>query len=143
MTAIARSLLCILASLSCDAFTPITSGPIRASTALAAEDALEAIKSRREMLATSVCGALALSPLAANALDFESFENSQIEADVKNCDPKRDPKCVPKLSADEALCQFGQQGGRDRTEACKRVRAAGGKVVSQPQGKSLGGAYAM
>jgi hypothetical protein len=66
----------------------------------------------------------------------------QIEADTKNCDPKRDPKCIPKLTADEALCKYGQSGTA-RGEACKRVKAGGGKIDTRPQGKSLGGAYAM
>ena len=39
---------------------------------------------------------------AANALDMDAFVNSQLEADTKNCDPKKDPKCIPKLTADEA-----------------------------------------
>ena len=51
----------------------------------------------------------------------------QIEADVKNCDPKRDPKCMPKMNADEALCKYGQSG-RVKSEACKRVKAAGGDI---------------
>jgi len=67
----------------------------------------------------------------------------QIEADVKKCDPKTDRKCIPKLDADEALCNYGQSG-EARGEACKRVKAKRGKLpTSQPQGKSLGGAYAM
>jgi len=74
---------------------------------------------------------------------MDAFMNSQLESDTKNCDPKRDPKCIPKLSADEALCKYGQSGNA-RGEACKRVKQAGGTLPSaQPQGKSLGGAYAM
>eukprot|EP00579_Thalassiosira_antarctica_P002032 CAMPEP_0201871174 /NCGR_PEP_ID=MMETSP0902-20130614/4153_1 /ASSEMBLY_ACC=CAM_ASM_000551 /TAXON_ID=420261 /ORGANISM="Thalassiosira antarctica, Strain CCMP982" /LENGTH=111 /DNA_ID=CAMNT_0048397085 /DNA_START=206 /DNA_END=541 /DNA_ORIENTATION=- len=81
---------------------------------------------------------------AANALDFDSFENSQIATDVAKCDPKRDPKCIPKLSVDEGLCQYGQAGGNARTEACRRVRDAGGKLPGVKKAeKSLGGAYAM
>jgi len=67
----------------------------------------------------------------------------QLEADKKNCDPKRDPKCIPKLSSDEALCKYGQSGNA-KSEACKRVRSAGGEMPdNSKQGKSLGGAYAM
>lgn len=80
---------------------------------------------------------------AANALDMDAFMNAEIAADSKNCDPKRDPKCVPKLTEDEALCQYGMVGGAAKVGACKRVKAAGGKVAPPPQGKSPGGAYAM
>jgi len=38
----------------------------------------------------------------ANALDFDSFANSEIESDTKSCDPKKDPKCIPKLSGKSA-----------------------------------------
>ena len=52
-------------------------------------------------------------------------------------------KCIPKLSADEALCKYGQSGNA-RGEACKRIKSKGGELPSvKPQGKSLGGAYAM
>ena len=78
----------------------------------------------------------------ANALDFDSFANSEIESDTKSCDPKRDPKCIPKLSEDEALCQYGSSG-EARGEACLRVRKAGGKLPEVKKEKSLGGAYAM
>ena len=78
-----------------------------------------------------------------NALDMDAFVNSQLEADTKNCDPKRDPKCKPTLSEDEALCKYGQSG-EARGEACKRVKAAGGELPKPGSGgKSLGGAYAM
>ena len=79
---------------------------------------------------------------SANALDFDSFANSEIESDTKKCDPKRDPKCIPKLSEDEALCQYGSSG-EARGEACLRVRKAGGKLPEVKKEKSLGGAYAM
>ena len=78
----------------------------------------------------------------ANALDFDSFANSEIESDTKSCDPKKDPKCIPKLSEDEALCQYGSSG-EARGEACLRVRKAGGKLPEVKKEKSLGGAYAM
>lgn len=54
-----------------------------------------------------------------------------------------DPKCIPKLTQDEALCKYGQSGDA-RGDACKRVKQGGGSLPSgKPQGKSLGGAYAM
>lgn len=81
-------------------------------------------------------------PPKANALDIESFMKDEIDSDTKNCNPKSDPKCKPELSADQALCQYGQSGNA-RGEACKRVKAAGGDLPKANQGKSLGGAYAM
>jgi hypothetical protein len=80
---------------------------------------------------------------AASALDMDAFAASTLENDKKNCDPKKDPKCIPKISADQALCTYGQSGAA-RGEACKRVKAAGGSLPSAAsQGRSLGGAYAM
>jgi hypothetical protein len=68
----------------------------------------------------------------------------QLDADTKNCDPKVDSKCIPKLSSDEAMCKYGQSGDA-RGEACRRVKEAGGKLPmsSGSPVKSLGGAYAM
>ena len=83
-----------------------------------------------------------VSTPAAQALDFDAFANSEIESDTKKCDPKKDPKCIPKLSDDEALCQYGG-GGNARGEACMRVKKAGGKLPEVKREKSLGGAYAM
>ena len=129
------SVLVLVAATSCQAFVPTTPSKMD-TTALAA--------TRREMLTASVFGAIALAaPSAGLALDMDAFASSQIESDTKNCDPKKDPKCIPKLSADEALCKYGQSGNA-RGEACRRVKAAGGDLPSaKPQGKSLGGAYAM
>ncbi|KAL7543995.1 hypothetical protein ACHAWF_007504 [Thalassiosira exigua] len=79
---------------------------------------------------------------AANALDFDAFEKGEIKSDTDKCDPKRDPKCVPKLTKDEALCQYGG-GGQARGDACMRVRKAGGALPEVKKEKSLGGAYAM
>jgi len=70
------------------------------------------------------------------------YRNYQLDNDVKNCDPKRDPKCIPKLSQDEGMCKYGQSG-EARSEACKRMKEAGKEVPKPAQGKSLGGAYAM
>jgi hypothetical protein len=78
----------------------------------------------------------------AFALDMDSFVNSELASDTKNCDPKKDPKCIPTLTQDEALCKYGQSGAA-RSEACKKVKAGGGQVASPTKEKSLGGAYAM
>jgi hypothetical protein len=75
-------------------------------------------------------------------LDFDAFEKGTIDSDTKNCNPKLDPKCQPKLSPDEALCQYGNSG-KARGEACKRIRDAGGKLPDVQKVRSLGGAYAM
>ena len=79
---------------------------------------------------------------SANALDFDAFEKAEEDKDQKNCNPKLDPKCIPKLTDDEALCQYGG-GGRARGEACMRIKKAGGKLPEVKKEKSLGGAYAM
>ncbi|KAL7578129.1 hypothetical protein ACA910_012576 [Epithemia clementina (nom. ined.)] len=103
---------------------------------------------RRKALAAFVAGgALPLvafnTPEKVDALDMDAFMNKELEADTKNCDPKRDPKCAPQMTADEALCKYGQSGNA-RGEACRRVKAAGGELPkANSQGKSLGGAYAM
>ena len=78
----------------------------------------------------------------ANALDMDAFMNAELASDEKNCDPKRDPKCIPKLSEEEALCKYGQ--GKAKSEACKKIRDQGKEVPQAAAGgKSLGGAYAM
>jgi hypothetical protein len=105
----------------------------------------EPIWGRRKALQGILGGGIAFLSVTApvNALDMDAFANSQLESDQKNCNPKTDPKCAPKLTNDEALCKYGQSGDA-RVEACKRVRAAGGQVPSAgSQGKSLGGAYAI
>eukprot|EP00588_Corethron_pennatum_P019249 CAMPEP_0194310286 /NCGR_PEP_ID=MMETSP0171-20130528/7224_1 /TAXON_ID=218684 /ORGANISM="Corethron pennatum, Strain L29A3" /LENGTH=148 /DNA_ID=CAMNT_0039063831 /DNA_START=60 /DNA_END=506 /DNA_ORIENTATION=- len=80
---------------------------------------------------------------ASYALDFDAFASSQIAEDTKNCNPKLDPKCIPKLTSDEAMCKYGQSGSA-RGEACERVKASGKALPDkEKQGKSLGGAYAM
>jgi hypothetical protein len=76
------------------------------------------------------------------ALDMDAFANSELAADKANCDPKRDPKCAPQLTADEAMCKYGQSG-EERGEACKRLKQAGGSLPGATKTKSLGGAYAM
>ncbi|CAB9498519.1 expressed unknown protein [Seminavis robusta] len=140
------AVVALMSACVCQGFvvTPSPQSPVSSSTALASQSNDDGIiSSRRQVLNSAFLAALTLTPaVAANALDMDSFANSQIEADTKNCDPKRDPKCIPKLSADEALCKYGQSGTA-RGEACRRVKAAGGTVDKAPQGKSLGGAYAM
>jgi hypothetical protein len=96
-------------------------------------------------LATVSFGSSSSIAMNANALDMDAFINRELDSDTKNCDPKKDPKCMPKLSADDALCQYGQVGAAKKMEACQRIKAAGGKLPdpAASQGKSLGGAYAM
>lgn len=97
----------------------------------------------QNMIGGSSLAFVAAAPSAVRALDMDAFVNSQLDADTKNCDPKRDPKCKPELSKDEALCKYGQSG-EARGEACRRVKAAGGELPKPGSGgKSLGGAYAM
>jgi hypothetical protein len=123
------------------AFTSPISSPTRSSAT-----SMNMSNNRRDFLANLaplVAGAaftVVSSP--AQALDFEAFANSEIANDTKKCDPKLDPKCIPKLSDDEALCQYGG-GGKARGEACMRVKKAGGKLPEVKKEKSLGGAYAM
>ena len=69
--------------------------------------------------------------------------NWNSQKDTKNCDPKLDRKCAPKMSDTEALCKYGQ-GGKAKAAACKELRESGKEVpTAAPAGKSLGGAYAM
>ena len=101
--------------------------------------------SRRDFLtnlAPLVAGAAVTFVTPAQALDFDAFEKGEIASDTAKCDPKKDSKCIPKLSKDEALCQYGG-GGQARGEACMRVKKAGGKLPEIKKEKSLGGAYAM
>ena len=124
------------------AFTSPISTPTRSSAT-----SMNMSNNRRDFLANLtplVAGAAftIVSTPAVQALDFEAFANSEIESDTKKCDPKRDPKCIPVLTKDEALCQYGG-GGKARGEACMRVRKSGGKLPEVKQEKSLGGAYAM
>lgn len=72
-----------------------------------------------------------LAPTIANALDMDAFVNAEIAKDSKKTD----------MTPDEAMCKYGQTGEK-KSAACKRVKAAGGKVEVKKE-KSLGGAYAM
>lgn len=124
-------------------YTRCTSSSVQMS---ASENDIGAISSRRcfgKFITTAALTGIMGSGGKVNALDFDSFERGLIEKDTNQCDPKRDPKCIPKLTKDEALCQYGG-GGKERGLACRRVKEAGGKLPdAQPQVKSLGGAYAM
>ncbi|KAL7474879.1 hypothetical protein ACHAW6_000825 [Cyclotella cf. meneghiniana] len=71
----------------------------------------------------------------ADALDMDIFEKSLIEKDTAQCNPKLDPKCIPKLTPDEALCKYGVSGSDARTAACKRVRDAGGLLPESKPGE--------
>ena len=66
--------------------------------------------SRREIInifTKATVGAVLIGTAAeSNALDMDSFENSLIEKDTTECNSKLDPKCIPKLTADEALCKY-------------------------------------
>lgn len=101
--------------------------------------------SNRRQVLTNILGGVAIiassSTGVANALDMDAFMNAELANDTKNCDPKRDPKCAPQMTSDEATCKYGQ--GKAKVEACKRLKQAGMEVPKDNQGKSLGGAYAM
>lgn len=97
-------------------------------------------KALQQLLVAGTVAASASKP--AFGLDMDAFTSSELDKDKTNCDPKRDPKCIPKLSSDEALCKYGQSG-EARGEACKKVKAAGKALPSTTKEKSLGGAYAM
>ncbi|OEU21003.1 hypothetical protein FRACYDRAFT_267832 [Fragilariopsis cylindrus CCMP1102] len=155
MTSLRKVCLILFLSSSSEAFTmtPVNSNNRSAITQFAIttgdNDSSESsvIDSRRTVLrkaAFAAASLVAFSPvLGANALDMEAFANAQIESDVKNCDPKNDPRCIPVLNADQALCKYGQGGSTARSEACRRVKAAGGKIDIPKPVQSLGGAYAM
>lgn len=101
----------------------------------------EPLFGRRKALLTLLAGAASF-PSVSSALDIEAFANSELDKDQKNCNPKFDPKCAPKLTQDEALCKYGQSGNA-RGEACKRVKQAGGELPQATKERSLGGAYAI
>lgn len=137
---------CVLLSGGNSAMAFTTSSPMSTPTRSSAAT-MNMSNNRRDFLANLtplVAGAAftIVSTPAAQALDFDAFANSEIESDTKKCDPKKDPKCIPVLSKDEALCQYGG-GGQARGEACMRVKKAGGKLPEIKKEKSLGGAYAM
>ena len=142
---IAASCLLLAGGNSALAFTtaPATSIPTRSSSSTVMN---MSNNSRRNFLTNlaPLAGAAAFTVMSnpALALDFDAFEKSEIASDTAKCDPKKDPKCIPKLSKDEALCQYGG-GGLARGEACMRVRKAGGTLPEIKKEKSLGGAYAM
>jgi hypothetical protein len=102
----------------------------------------EPLLGRRAAFQSVMLGAIMLAPTVSSALDMDAFMNSELELDTKNCDPKKDRKCIPKLTPDQAMCKYGQSGTL-RGEACQRVKATGGRLPSATKEKSLGGAYAM
>ena len=104
----------------------------------------DAVFDRRKVLHQFLAvGAVAVAvPKYAFGLDMDAFMNSELEKDKANCNPKNDPKCAPKLSADEAMCKYGQSG-EARGEACQRVKKAGGALPGATKERSLGGAYAI
>ena len=134
--------LVTLLPLTVQAFAPTQSRGITSTSLFASTPDAEIISRRNAMggLATIFLSTLAVAS-NANALDMDAFMNAELDKDLKNCDPKKDSKCVPKLTEDEALCKYGQ--GKAMGQACKRVRLQGGEVVAAPKVKSLGGAYAM
>ncbi|KAL7535229.1 hypothetical protein ACHAXR_006371 [Thalassiosira sp. AJA248-18] len=98
------------------------------------------VHSRREIIdifAKAVTIGTALTIPSANALDMDSFEKSLIEKDTTQCDSKQDRKCIPKLTADEALCKYGVSGADSRTEACRRVRDSGGQLPTSKPGERM------
>ena len=124
------------------AFTGSTSNEVASASARLM---VESTSNRRNFLnkfGAIVTGTVISVPTISNALDFDAFEKGLVESDTKNCNPKLDPKCIPKLTPDEALCQYGKSG-QARGEACMRVKQAGGKLPGVTKEKSLGGAYAM
>jgi hypothetical protein len=139
-----QSLLISLILSSASAFAPTHTQSHRSN--VVQMNAENDIGGRREMFSKILGGAALIAsasqPVIANALDMDAFMNKELENDTKNCDPKRDPKCIPKLNSDEALCKYGQ--GKAHVEACRRLKAAGVVVEeSKAPVKSLGGAYAM
>ena len=128
----------VSASVSGNGVAAFTSSPSSSIITLSSSSyttSLSMSSSRRNFLnnlaPTIAAGAIfiASSNNPANALDFDAFENGEIAADTKSCDPKKNPKCIP--------------GGKARGEACRRVRDKGGKLPEVKKEKSLGGAYAM
>ena len=91
-----------------------------------------------DLLTKATVGAAAASFVgigSAGALDMDSFEKNLIEKDTAQCDSRLDPKCVPKLTPDEALCKYGVSGAEARTAACRRVRDAGGELPTSRPGE--------
>jgi len=113
-----QAILVSLALSSADAFAPSQTQPCRPSTSM------QMAAGRREALSKIFGGAALIAsqaqPLVANALDMDAFINNELSNDTKNCDPKRDPKCAPQLSNDEALCKYGQ--GSAKSAACKKIK---------------------
>jgi hypothetical protein len=91
---------------------------------------------RRHIIDTFAQAAiLGTAAATAQALDMDSFVNSQLEKDTTECNPKLDPKCIPKLTPDEALCKYGVAGSDARLASCKRVRDVGGLLPTSKPGE--------
>lgn len=100
---------------------------------------------RREVVDTLTKSAVGASVAAlvgstqAYALDMDSFEKNLIDKDTSGCDPILDRKCAPKLTADEALCNYGVPGSDARGGACRRVRDAGGLLPGAKKERDVSG----
>ena len=120
------------------AFAPSSQAPV-ASSSRATQPLFMERREMIDMFSKAAVGAgvatLVGSTQEANALDFDSFEKSLIDKDTSDCDPNLDRKCAPKLTADEALCKYGVSGADARSQACRRVRDAGGILPGAKKGE--------
>ena len=124
--------LAVMASLAtCSAFltVPISSKNVQQKSATMFMQRRDIINIFAQATILSTAGT------AAHALDMDSFINNQLEKDTVDCNSKLDPKCIPKLTADEALCKYGVSGSDARLAACKRVRDAGGLLPTSKPGE--------
>ena len=74
---------------------------------------MSAVESRRSAFKSLAFGAFGATAIAspAFALDMDAFVNSELDKDTK-AEKK-------EMTADEALCRFGQSGATKKVEACK------------------------
>lgn len=79
MTRTASILLFSVLALSCDAFLAPAPASCHHKVLASQVSGEDSVSSRREALGSVLFGALALSPLAANALDMDAFVNSQVK----------------------------------------------------------------
>eukprot|EP01083_Nonionella_stella_P262374 892228_1 len=147
-----KTIALLLVPLTASAFAPSTS--VTPSSTFTSSASTSALNAENENVSRRIAmGGLATAFVtlatggavtgAANALDMDAFMNAELDKDTKNCDPKLDRKCAPKMNETEALCKYGQ-GGKAKAAACKQLRESGAEVpTAAPAGKSLGGAYAM
>jgi hypothetical protein len=119
---------------SCHAFSVMQSSSD--SSTKAHQSKTQLFIQRRHIIDTIAQAAiLGTAAASARALDMDSFVNSQLEKDTTECNPKLDPKCIPKLTPDEALCKYGVAGSDARLAACKRVRDVGGLLPTSKPGE--------